>query len=68
MNNTLEASKWVKSSGGYITLRSALPDEHPGSWPSIWKDKFGEDMPLSARREAEVLDPERCPTCYQEIK
>lgn len=52
MAEFLEASEWVGvGGGGVITRRDALDDDNPQSWPSLWRAKFGEEMPNNKRTE-----------------
>lgn len=50
-NDTLTASEWWRPGAGMMYRRSALPDSHPQSWPSLWEAKFGEPMPNKKRVE-----------------
>lgn len=66
MSESFTYSEWYRT-GTMMFRRSALADSHPESIPSLWKKKFGEEMPFYARREAGLPDPHRCPTCRQSI-
>ena len=50
-DKTLQATEWVRRGDGMMVLRAALPEEDPQSWPSLWRKRFGEDMPRWARIE-----------------
>lgn len=39
-DQSLEASEWIGHGTGILTRRSALPDSHPESWPSLWLLKY----------------------------
>lgn len=39
----LTATQYVKR-GPMIVLREGLDDDDPESWPSLWREKFGDDL------------------------
>ena len=46
IQRSIEATVWVHR-GSMMINRDALAPDDPESWPSLWKAKFGEDLPYS---------------------
>lgn len=66
-NDTLEATEWVRK-GTMLVRRDALSYNDPESWPSLYKQKFDEEMPKSKYVELGIVPPVFfCPNCSHRL-
>lgn len=74
---SIQATQWVKSGGGMITNRNYLNLNHPESWVSLWKKKYGDLLEFPWEQvygrvptEKELFDAgiRICPVCGNKIE